>query len=74
MHAMNTMTKAEEGPALQEMNTSELQTIIGGHVEVYEPVSYPTAGTPWPTPWRAAGFPFPDPWRAAGQQQYVIGS
>jgi hypothetical protein len=70
MHAMNKLTKTDAGPALQEMDVSELQTITAGRVEVYEPVSYPTAGTPW----RAAGFPFPDPWRAAGQQQYVIGT
>ena len=74
MHAMNKLTKTDEAPALQEMDVSELQTITGGRVEVYVPVSYPAAGFPLPTPWRAAGFPFPDPWRAAGQQQYVTGS
>jgi len=74
MHAMNKLTKTDEGPALQEMDVSKLQTIVGGRVEVYEPVSYPAAGYPQPSPWRAAGYPVPDPWLVAGQQQYVTGT
>jgi hypothetical protein len=70
---MNPMNKHEE-PALHEMETSELQAIAGGHVEVHVPVSYPPGGYPLPSPWRAAGYPVPDPWLVAGQQQYVIGT
>jgi hypothetical protein len=72
MNAMNTLTK-NEGPTFHEVETSEVRAVAGGRVEVYEPVSYPAAGTPWPTPWRAIGYPVPDPWLAAGSQQYVIG-
>jgi hypothetical protein len=73
MNAMNTMTRNEVGPALQEVETSKLQALVGGRVEVYEPVSYPPGGYPEPSPWRAATIPFPDPWLVAGQQ-YVIGT
>ena len=69
---MNTPTR-NEGLTFQRVDTSELQAVAGGRVEVYEPVSYPAAGTPWPTPRRAVGYPVPDPWLAAGSQQYVIG-
>jgi hypothetical protein len=58
----NKLTKTEEGPALHEVATSELQATVGGHVEVYRAVSYPAAGYPWPSPWLTVV-----------QQQYVIG-
>ena len=73
MTETNILTKTDEGPARHAGEISELQTLVGGRVEVYGPVSYPAAGTPWPTPRRAVGYPVPDPWLAAGSQQYVIG-
>jgi hypothetical protein len=74
MNAMNKCMSNQASPALKEVQTSELQTIVGGRVEIYRELSYPPGGFPTPTPWRAAGYPVPDPWLVAAQQQNVIGT
>jgi hypothetical protein len=74
MNDKHKLTKPEAGPELQEIETSDLQAIVGGRVEVYRNVSYPAGGFPSPSPWHAAAFPNPEPWLVAAQQQYVIGT
>jgi hypothetical protein len=49
MNEKNTMTKTEEELALLEVETSELQAIVGGYLAGHhEPP--PPDGTRWPTP------------------------
>jgi hypothetical protein len=69
MNAMNKRRRNQEGSALQDVQTSELQAIAGGRLEVYRELSYPPGGFPVPSPERAVGYPVPDPWLVAGQQQ-----
>jgi hypothetical protein len=65
MNKKNELPKNETGPALLEVETAELQAIIGGQVGGHgHSEALLLAGLPLPTPWRAAAFPLPTPWRA----------
>jgi hypothetical protein len=63
MNAMNTLTR-NEGPTLQEVQTSELKAIVGGYLAGHKVVQL----YPQPSPWFApqltepvGGFPQPNP-------------
>jgi hypothetical protein len=49
MNEKNTLTRTEEEPALHEVQTAELQAVVGGHLAGHvEPP--PQNGYPWPVP------------------------
>jgi hypothetical protein len=63
MNKKNELTRKEKGPALHEVETAELEAIVGGQAGGHGHSEALLLG----------GEPWPQPWRAVGPQQYVIG-